>query len=99
MRNVLAGWALAALIGCGQTPCEEAAELELSCDAALSESDSVDIDLPECADDSTEACVANCALENEDVYCRIRARTAEASVIQGYLSCLDVCADPTAIDA
>ncbi|MEO0603394.1 MAG: hypothetical protein AAF211_18285 [Myxococcota bacterium] len=96
MRNVMAGIALSAMVGCAQTPCEDAQDLELACDPAIA--GAIDGDLPQCDDDSIDACVANCALTNEGSFCEIRARTAEASVIQAYTDCLDACATPEPMD-
>ncbi|MEM6925896.1 MAG: hypothetical protein AAF602_03120 [Myxococcota bacterium] len=98
MRNVMAGIALSAMASCAQTPCEEAQDLELACDPAIADAGSIDGDLPQCEDDSIDACVANCALSNDETFCEIRARTAEASVIQAYTDCLDACATPKPMD-
>lgn len=95
MRNLMAIAAVAALVGCAETPCETAADLKAACAAPGSTSDQQVADqLPECADESTEACVATCEIDREEDLCAILDRTAEAKAIQGYIDCLEACTRP-----
>ncbi|MEN0068388.1 MAG: hypothetical protein AAGA48_40080 [Myxococcota bacterium] len=97
MWNVAAAWFVVALLGCSKTPCELESDLVVACSSEAA-SDDNETDPPECADESVDACLAQCTVDREAEACSLIGRTATEAKLKDWLDCRESCLTEPDVD-